>query len=188
MKTKISSSALAALLEGDSAQHADVLDRIAADHPADSALLFRLVGLAESCGPEVQVAVTGLLRRYQASGAVFSPRLTGRLIDLIPAVARWEARLHLLQMLPALAVPRHHADPVCEHLSGLLTDRNKFVRAWAYGGLHRLASLHPRYCIGVATLLNRSSIEESASVRARLRQLPPLRSASARPGARQPPP
>ncbi len=111
----------------------------------------------------MQTAATALLKRYQAAGYSFSATLAARLLELLPAAADWESRLHFLQMLPALPIPSSHTDSLCECLWQCFSDRNKFVRAWAYGGLHRLASLYPEYGPEVAALLDRAGQEESAS-------------------------
>ena len=153
---------------------AGTLDRLAADYVPDAGLLRHLVELAESGEVKQQIAATALLKRYRERHIVFEANLVVRLLELIPAAQHWEATLHLLQMLPQLPISPGHADSLCDSLRDLTRHRNTFVRAWAYGGLHGLATLYPEYRCGVAPLLKRAAREEAASVRARLRQLPSL--------------
>lgn len=174
MTPNLSFSQLDRLLEQFDGKHTDILDRVADDFPANPSLLSHLVSMAECADSPVQTAATAVLKRYSTAGAVFTSTLVVRLLDLLSTVTHWESRLHLLQMLPALPIPSSHAESLCESLHGSLRDRNKFVRAWAYGGLHRLASLHPAYRTEVATLLEEAGHKETASARARLRQLPPF--------------
>ncbi len=151
-----------------------LLDQVAKDHPADRSLLLHLGHLAESADPPVQIAASALLKRYLAAGSAFPPSLVKRLLALLSAPVPWESKLHVLQMLPDLRIASRDANPLFKSLCGLLADRNKFVRAWTYNGLHHVARLYPEYHPEVGGLLTRASREEAPSVRARLRQLPPL--------------
>ena len=172
---KTSFVALDALLHQSERFDAAVLDRIAADYPADTDVLLHLVHLAESGEARAQIAGTGLLKRYQERGAKFSSAVVARLLDLLSSAQHWEAALHLLQMLPHLPmIPLSQADALCDSLRDLARHSNKFVRAWAYGGLHRLAQLYPEYRGEISPLLDEAAHREPASVRARLRQLGPL--------------
>jgi hypothetical protein len=166
--------ALDAIL-GDSARiDSASLDRLVADHPAEAPLLLHLVELAECEEPKLQIAATALLKRYQAGGAAFSEEMVTRLLDILPSALHWEVTLHLLQMIAQLPIPYSHTESLCDSVRDLSQHVNTFVRAWAYGALHRLAALYPQYRSDVSPLLEYASQTESASVRARLRQLPPL--------------
>lgn len=149
----------------------DTLLKRVEDFPADAALLGRLVGIAEYGDPQMQNAAIALLKAHQTKGVALSERVAGRLLDLLPTLVPWEAKLVVLQMLPALPILSSHADSLCDCLHAFLVHSNKFIRAWAYSGLHRLAFLYPDYRAVVAPLLDAAAKKESASVRARLRQL-----------------
>jgi hypothetical protein len=73
-----------------------------------------------------------------------------------------------------LPIPSSCVAELKQSLIGWTLDRNLFVRSWAYSGLHRLAALYPKYRSQIMPLLERAKAEESASVRARLRNLPEL--------------
>ena len=172
---KASFPTLDAVLSDSAGVDAATLDRLAADHLPTAPLLFHLVELAESEEPKIQVAVTGLLKRYQERGATFSDEVAARLLDLLPTVSRWEALLHILQMIAHLPIPANYSESLCDSARELLRHRNTFVRAWAYSALHHLAALYPAYRAEVWPLLEQAAQVEAASVRARLRQLPPLK-------------
>jgi hypothetical protein len=150
------------------------LDRFVADHTADTSLLLDLCRLAESGDPRIHIAATGLLKRYLERGIPFCDEVVVRLLDLLPSTEHWETTLHLLQMLPRLSIPSSQADTLCGWLGKLTKNSNAFVRAWAYSGLHRVAKLYPEYRTAITRVLQVGAHKESASVRARLRQLPPL--------------
>jgi hypothetical protein len=162
------------LLRASEGTPPDYLDRIAAGWPADGPLLLRLMSFAEQADPAAQIAATGLLKRYVAAGVEFPAAAAARLINLLPALADWKARLQVLQMLPVLPIPVRQAGPLVSFLRACVAQENKFVRAWAYNGLHRVASLHLKYRREVPGLLKRAAGEEAPSVRARLRHLAPL--------------
>ena len=119
------------------------------------------------------MAAVRLLGRYLDGGARLSPAAAARFLDLPPTLERWEARLHALQILPRLTIPAEQAGALYLFLERCRTAPNKFLRAWAYSGLHRLAAQHGEYRARVVPLLARATREEGASVRARLRRLPP---------------
>jgi hypothetical protein len=155
-------------------KNTDLLVRISEDWLPNQKLLQHLVSFAETAEGLAQVASTWLLKRYQEAGAQFPEPLVVRLLELLSAVDPWESKLHLLQMLPGLPIPDSFAAQLKKSLMGWTLYRNLFVRSWAYSGLHRLASLYPNYRPQIVSLLDRAKNKESASVRARLRQLPEL--------------
>lgn len=166
--------ALDAALTQGAAGSAGCLDALARQWPADAALLRHLVAFAEGADPDPQWAAVKLLGRYLEGGAPLPPDAARRFLDGLPVLTRWETRLQALQALPYVAIPLRQAGALYEFLSGCLAGPNKFVRAWAYGGLHHLASQHGEYRARVIPLLDRAGREEAPSVRARLRRLPPL--------------
>jgi hypothetical protein len=94
-----------------------------------------------------------------------------RLIEQLSGSTPWESRLHILQMLPDLEIPTASSESLFQSLTGSLSEQNKFVRAWVYTALETLASQHEDYRPEVSQLLERATIDEAPSVRARLRQL-----------------
>jgi hypothetical protein len=167
-------SALDTLLDRYDGKNTDLLVRISEDWLASQKLLQHLVSFAETGEGVAQVAATWLLKRYQEAGAQFPEPLVTRLLELLCVVDPWESKLHLLQMLPGLPIPDSRAAQLKESLMAWTLHRNLFVRTWAYNGLHHLASLYPKYRRQIVPLLGRAKNDESASVRARLRQLSEL--------------
>jgi hypothetical protein len=173
-KTMSAYSALDTLLDEFDGKNINRLVRISEAWTPDTKLFQHLVWFAETAEGSAQEGATWLLKRYQERGAKFPEALVARLLELLASVNGWESRLHLLQMLPELPIPSSCAPELKQLLIGWTLHRNLFVRSWAYSGLHRLAMLYPKYRAQIAPLLESAKTQESASVRARLRQLEDL--------------
>ncbi|MDJ0951908.1 MAG: hypothetical protein QNJ94_23600 [Alphaproteobacteria bacterium] len=156
-------------------RHMDELERLLADRSPEPGFVGALLRLAADPAPLRQVAATWLLKRRQEDGHAFTDDESAALLDWLAAAdtaTPWEARLHLLQMLPGLAIPAGRAAALRVLLAGpaYLGDANKFLRAWSYNALAVLAAQHPDYRQDVAELLT-DGRDDAASVRARLRQI-----------------
>ncbi len=136
-----------------------------------AAVVRQLLAVAASDDVKLQTAATWVLKRLQENGASYTAAQTKKLLDLLGQAAHWEAKLHLLQMLPKLAIPASHRDELHNNLSQLLEHDNKFIPAWAYNGLAELATQHSAYRIEVAELLKNGQQDEAASVKARIRNV-----------------
>lgn len=150
-------------------KHTAPLETLATRLSPTAILIQELCTLARQGDAKLQTATTWLLKRFQETGVVFASEQVQTCLALLHHVTDWEARLHLLQMLPGFAIPLTHKNALYHHLKTLLTDNKKFVRAWAYNGLVELAEQYPDLQVKVSELLARGQQEESASVRARIR-------------------
>ncbi len=154
-------------------KHTDTLEALAARIRPNRSTLNELCALAGQEEPRLQVAATWLLKRFQSDGLSFSPAQVEKILDLFDSVTDWEARLHLLQILPGLAVPAARKGALYEILisEDCLNNDAKFVRAWSYNALAALATQHPEFRPEVARRLAAAEGEETASVRARIRNI-----------------
>ncbi|MCG8546224.1 MAG: hypothetical protein MJE12_18660 [Alphaproteobacteria bacterium] len=154
-------------------RHTDVLASIAERLSPDAPTIQELCTLAGRDEPKFQSAATWLLKRIQDDSVAFSPAQVEAVLALLENVSDWEAKLHLLQMMPALTVPKRRAAALLHLLKGkgYLRDVNKFVRAWSYSGLAALAEAHPAHREDVARLLKAGQQDDAASVKARLRNI-----------------
>lgn len=154
-------------------KHTDPLEALAENLAPDAAVTAELITLAGRDDAKLQTAASWLLKRLQEEGCAFSADQVEGLLDLLEQVEAWEARLHLLQMLPAWTLPakRSHALRRLFLSPGFLQAPNKFLRAWTYNALAVLATQHTAFRPEVAALLQSGAEEEAASVRARIRNL-----------------
>ena len=120
---------------------------------------------------ELQRAATWLLKKHVEAGNPLSDADCRVIFDGLAVQRHWESKLHLLQCLPSLSVSEDDCVRLETFLDACLKSDKKFVRAWAYNGFNELTLRFPRYREKVDGLLARAIESESASVRARIRNI-----------------
>ncbi|QEG37813.1 hypothetical protein [Bythopirellula goksoeyrii] len=152
-------------------KHTKPLEELAFRGEWDTQAIGTLLVCVESDESNVQSAATWVLKCLQERGVSFNASQHNQLLNLLHKVAPWEAKLHLLQMLPQLRVTSQQAEPLFQTIAGFLdSEDNKFVRAWSYNGLIVLATQHRKLRKKVASLIAEGQQEEAASVKARIRK------------------
>lgn len=154
-------------------RHTDVLEALAARLEPDETVVHELIRIAGAENDAMQSPATWLLKRFQDRGHAFSTAEVTALLDLLEHVGDWEAKLHLLQTLSSLPIPKGRETTLRDLLvgDGFLSNPNKFVRAWSYNGLAALASQHAAFRPAVAKRLKAAVTDEAPSVRARIRNI-----------------
>jgi hypothetical protein len=119
----------------------------------------------------LQNGATWLLKHHCENGGTFKAADSKLLFSKARHLGSWPGRLHFLQLMPYM--PVKHAAPadLASFLSECLTDKNKFVRAWAYNGFHLLAQEYAEYQVESKQLIEQAMENEAASVRARIRNI-----------------
>jgi hypothetical protein len=112
-----------------------------------------------------------LLKSWFESGETVDAEQTSKIIAAFHSTESWETRLHMLQCLPYLTIPHNRKFAVEDFVRDSLKEKNKFVRAWAYNGLYELAKQHPEYQAEATALFEVAIQQESASVKARIRNI-----------------
>ena len=120
---------------------------------------------------ELQRAGTWLLKRHLEGGNSLSPGDSRSILGALSDLKHWESKLHILQCLPYLEIPEDQSAGLERFLDSCLEGDNKFLRAWAYNGFNELSLRFPRYREEVNRMLARAGQSESASVRARIRNM-----------------
>ncbi|MCB1022770.1 MAG: hypothetical protein KDB79_00165 [Acidobacteria bacterium] len=118
-----------------------------------------------------EIGATWLLKKHLEMGNTLSVRLTEDFYSFLHKPVNWEAKLHLLQCIPRLSIPSSGKAEAETFIRNCLSSKNKFVRAWAYGGFCKLADEHPEYRDEARQLVDFAMTEESASVKARIRNV-----------------
>ena len=131
--------------------------------------LHRLISVARAGSAEVEA--TWLIKKFLETRSKPDAEMTQRLLDLLPHVTDWQARLHMLQCVQHLDLSHAPVEGLRAAILAALDSSNKLVRAWAYDSLFRLAEFrHAESGADMARIM--SAIEsESPAVRARLRKL-----------------
>lgn len=131
-----------------------------------------LVHLADA---NLQWGATWLLKRHLELGNPLSAPECRSILGSLSAQQDWESKLHLLQCLPHLTIAHEDRAGLERFLEACVRSDRKFVRAWAYSGYNELALRFPQYREAVDGMLARAAASESASVRARIRNLRKVR-------------
>lgn len=129
--------------------------------------IIRLTGFAD-----FERGATWLLKHHIVDNATaIPPEMLPRLCAHLPTLTHWETKLHILQCLSVLPIPLSDAERVNRFLDACLGDDAKFVRAWAFSGLYRLAVQFPEYRAKATSVLQKALVEEtSAAVKVRVRK------------------
>ncbi len=143
----------------------DIYDR----HCGEPSFVSEIIQFTKQ--PPLQNGATWLLKRHVENAGVLDAAAISEICQLLPNLAHWEARLHVLQCLPFLPVPDTHTKTVETFLRACLIDDAKFVRAWAYSGFYELAVQYPEYRQEAGQLLDNALAREPASVKARIRKV-----------------
>ncbi len=154
-------------------KHTDVLERLASSLEPTAGAIGELCDLAATDNPRFQVAATWILKRFLDDGTAFGAAQTEQILDLFGRVSEWEARLHLLQLLPGTTVPKNREDQLLKTLmtEDYLRSDTKFVRAWTYNALAELADRNPALRPEVIDMLATAEQGEAASIKARIRNI-----------------
>ena len=120
---------------------------------------------------QIQTQVTWLLKKHLENE--FEPTAQEGLDfwEKLPLLITYEAKLHALQCFPYLKINAVEKDSIEHFLRENLGSANKFVRAWAYNGFYLFAEVNPEYREEVENLLTDAMLRESASVKARIRNV-----------------
>jgi len=116
-----------------------------------------------------QSAASWLLRRSLQRGYKPEADEANSIYLALTNVTSWEAQLNLLQCMDLLDVPVYARSALEKYLREALTDKNKFVRAWAYNGLYELARQYPELREEALQIMEMGARDEPASVKARIR-------------------
>lgn len=119
----------------------------------------------------LQRGATWLLKRWLEAGGEISAEDIQTYYSTAPILTHWESRLHLLQSLQYLPITAEQAASLYPFIQRCLGSKKTFVRAWAYSGMYELAKQHPDYRSETDALFIKANATESASIRARIRQV-----------------
>jgi hypothetical protein len=120
---------------------------------------------------EIHRVATWLIKHHFEQKKRFTEQQIACVFKHLGHLRNWEAKLHVLQVLPYVLVPEQYKDSVEDFIRGCLSEINKFVRAWAYNGFYELACQYPELRPEAEILFEEASDDEAASVKARVRNI-----------------
>ena len=147
---------------------ADDIEHVYDRHCGEPSFVSETLDLAAE--PSLQNGATWLLKHHIDVVNSLPADDIIRFYTLLPNFTHWESRLHVLQCIPHLPIPKEHREVVEAFLRVNMTDEVKYVRAWAYGGYWDLARQFPEYRDEAERLCETAIHHEAPSVKARLRQ------------------
>lgn len=121
--------------------------------------------------PNCENATTWLLKYHVDSGNKLPQTSVDDLLANCTKLTHWEAKLHILQMLPSLEVSFGSMASVENFVRICLKESNKFVRAWAYNGMYELKKYMPELQPEVLFLCQKAMETESPAVKARVNKV-----------------
>ncbi|GJL62491.1 MAG: hypothetical protein NPIRA04_11450 [Nitrospirales bacterium] len=119
----------------------------------------------------LQKGTTWLLKRHLEKTGCLESSEVKEVYLLLLKLEHWESKLHILQSIPYLPIPRTHKKKVEIFLRECLANDEKFVRAWTYNGFYELAVQYPEYQEETKKLFEIDMRDEAASVKARIRSI-----------------
>ena len=116
-------------------------------------------------------AATWLIKHHYDNGRTLPEFLTERLLAGCKNLKNWEAKLHVLQIIPHVTLSEKSTIIIDEFVRECLADNNKFVRAWAYNGFYVLTKYIPELKTELELICQRAMETESAAVKSRVRKI-----------------
>jgi hypothetical protein len=140
-------------------------------YSSDDSFLADVVSLLPE--PPLQRGATWLLKHhFEVDGGEIDSNLAQQIYGEVTGLQHWESRLHVLQCMQYLPIPKRNLKTVERFVRDGLVDEIKFVRAWAYNGFGELARQYPKYRDEAQRLCENALLHETAgSVKARVRRV-----------------
>lgn len=120
---------------------------------------------------ELEKGASWLLKKHLENDNKLSAVEVTQIMKLLSQLQHWETKLHILQLLPYLTIKKADKKKLEYFLRACLPEQNKFVRAWTYNGFYLLAKQHREYQSETEELLKMGLRDESASIKARIRNI-----------------
>ncbi len=136
--------------------------------------MISLEPLTAEADSEIDILQQGgswLIKHHLQLGQAIKEECADALLDALTTLRSWQAKLHLLQCLGYFSVKKSQKKSVEHFLRQCLMDKNKFVRAWAYGGFYQLAQQYSEYQLEADNFIQLAMKDEAPSVKARIRNV-----------------
>ena len=112
-----------------------------------------------------------MLKRHLENNHKLSESETTAIYQNLENLVHWESKLHVLQCLSYLLIPKPDKSGVETFLRNCLMEENKFVRAWAYNGFYELSVQYPEYAEETRQFFEMAMRDEAPSVQSRIRNI-----------------
>ena len=120
---------------------------------------------------DLQVVSSWLIKHQYDLKKTISQELIDQVLEICNEVEHWEARLHILQLLPHWEIKEDLLLTVDDFVRKCLEDNNKFIRAWAFEGMFAVARYIPEYIPELKMLCQHALENESAAIKSKVRHI-----------------
>ena len=150
--------------------HIEYLIKLYRENSSDIEFFENLVTICIN-EQELQKTTTWLIKHHYDNGQTLPNSFTERLLTSCKTVENWEAKLHLLQLLPHFKLTNKSIPIADDFARNCLIDNNKFVRAWAYNGLYELTKYIPEMKTELEFICQRAMETESAAIKSKVKKI-----------------
>ncbi|MDN3688122.1 hypothetical protein [Cyclobacterium jeungdonense] len=119
----------------------------------------------------VEVSSSWVLKHHVDQGGTLSPDQVAQLLNKLDGLRFWESRLHLLQVIPKVALTAAQAEHLEPTVRSLLSSERAFVKAAAFAAYFEIVELFPELKNEFRLLCEDSLDKVSASVRVKIRRI-----------------
>ncbi len=127
------------------------------------------ISIIDSDETNAHVGGTWILKRLLELGLETDELLCRNVIAWLDHCPEKDARLHLLQILDLIEVPKTCHKRLYDLALGFTSDRNTLVRVWAYNALGIVAQQNQKFKAETLERFDNALKTDSASVKARIR-------------------
>ncbi len=128
-----------------------------------------VISIIESDEPNAQVGGTWVLKRLLELGLETDGQFCKKVLLWLDSTSDKNARLHLLQSFSHIKIPKSLHNRVYTLGLELTTDRNTFVRAWAYNLIGLVAVANLGFQAETWVHYKKAMLTETPSIKARIR-------------------
>lgn len=118
-----------------------------------------------------RIASTWLIKHHYDQKNKLQENLIAELFSQCNLAKHWETKLHLLQILPQIKIPKECLNEVDLFVRNCFNSENKFVKAWAYEGLYQVSKSIPEYKNELKLLCDTGMENASASIKVKIRRV-----------------
>jgi hypothetical protein len=161
---------LAHLLRKWDGKKVGFLEEIYEERAEDGMFWEKIVFLAEQ-EKDLQKAATWLIKHHYDLRNELPQKIINQLLVMCNDLESWEAQLHVLQLLPFVAIAQDYMQIVEYFVRTSLQSKHKFVRAWTFQGFFEIVKIIPEYAQELYRLCQEALPTESASVQSKLRKV-----------------
>lgn len=127
------------------------------------------ISIVESNEIHASVGGTWILKYLLELGLEIDTSLCKTIIQWLRNFSENDARLHLLQILNIIDIPKSCHEQLYNLSREFTSDKNTLVRAWAYNALGIIAHQNPKYQVETLERFAHAMKAESPSFKARIR-------------------